>query len=70
MRYRLDNMPLAESMVTTEDVHLFTVIISFFIGIFLTWLGFQGRQIWLTVWSAGLVAASGAYLGFIAWGTH
>ena len=66
MRYRLDEMPLDASMATTDDMHMFTVILSFFIGILLTWLGFKGRKIWLTIWSTGLVICSVVYVGFTA----
>ena len=68
MRYRLENMTAGESMATTEDMYLFTVILGFFIGIILTWMGIKGRQIWLTVWSAGLIVASVTYVGWI-WST-
>lgn len=66
MRYRIEDMPLDESMATTDDVYLFTVIMSLVIGIVLTWVGYKGRQIWLTVWCGGLVIASVVYLGYIA----
>ena len=35
-----------------------------FIGVLLTWLGIRGRQIWLTVWSAGLIVAA---IGTLVW---
>lgn len=47
---------------------LFTVLLSLVIGVILTWLGVRGRQIWLATWSGGLIVASLAYLGWIAFG--
>lgn len=42
---------------------LFTVVLAFFIGGVLLWLGRRGRILWLTVWSIGLMLAS---LGYVA----
>ena len=66
MRYRIEDLPARESIPTTEDMYLFTVVLGFFIGIILTWLGIKGRQIWLTVWSIGLIFASIAYVAWVA----
>jgi hypothetical protein len=54
-----DNIP-PEMLVenTNNDMLLFTAILSFLIGIFLTWLGRHGKQLWLFVWSIGLVICS------------
>ena len=67
MRYRIDEMPANEALATTEDMYLLTVVLGLFIGIVLTWLGFKGRQVWLIVWSIGLILASLVYLGWTAW---
>ena len=67
MRYRIDEMPADQSLATTDDMYLLTVVLSLFIGIILTWLGFKGRQVWLIVWSVGLILASLVYLGWTVW---
>jgi hypothetical protein len=41
---------------------LFTVVLAFFIGLALLWLGRRGRVMWLTVWSVGLIMASTGYV--------
>lgn len=49
----------------SEGLHFmlnFTVALALLIGIVLFWLGRRGRVMWLTVWSAGLVIFSIAYL--------
>jgi len=64
MRYA--ETPLIEPLyVQSDSLHhmlLFTVVLAFFIGIALFWLGRHGRVLWLTVWSAGLVLGSVAYV--------
>lgn len=49
----------------SEGLHFmlnFTVSLALLIGIILFFLGRRGRILWLTVWSAGLVIFSVAYL--------
>ena len=65
MRYRIDSMPADQGMATTDDMYLLTVVLGLVIGIVLTGLGIKGKQIWLVVWSVGLIIASIAYLVFI-----
>ena len=64
MRYRADDMPPEQSMATTDDIYVMTLVLSIAIGIVLTWLGVKGRQVWLTVWSGGLIVAA---IGTLIW---
>ena len=66
MRYRDGHDPALSAWGTTDEVLLFTVVLSLFIGVALVWLGRKGRQMWLVFWSGGLVIASIAYLGWAA----
>ena len=52
-------------MATTDDMYLLTAVLGLIIGVVLTALGIKGRQIWLVVWSVGLIIASIAYLIFV-----
>lgn len=62
MRYRVGEEAAQSGAMTgasgTEAVLVFTLIISIIMGVFLVWLGWRGRQIWLVTWSAGLVVVS------------
>jgi uncharacterized membrane protein affecting hemolysin expression len=62
MRYRIGETPA--SGTSTDDMLLFTVVISLIVGIVLTWLARRGRQRWLSAWSIGLILVSIAYLGW------
>lgn len=66
MRYRDSGepLPLYSEASSMNDMVLFTVVLSLFIGIILTALGWKGRQMWLTVWAAGLVVCSVLYIGW------
>ncbi len=64
MRYREEGLPVAENLATTDDMYLFTVVLGLVIGVILTWMGLVGRQVWLTVWSIGLMGASVTYIGW------
>ncbi len=64
MRYRIGDDPTSGTTVT-DDMLLFTVIFSLVIGILLIWMARRGRQMWLVVWSAGLVLSSIAYIGWV-----
>lgn len=65
MRYA--DTPLAEPMYLTssnmQNTLLFTVVLAFFIGMVLLYLGVRGRVLWLKVWSIGLMLASLLYVG-------
>ena len=62
MRYRIDEDPTLTAYGTTDDFIVLSAVIGLLTGAFLTWLGWRGRQIWLTVWCGGLVIASIACL--------
>jgi len=64
MRYS-DSQVLEPLYSQSDSLHhmlLFTVVLAFFIGLLLLWLGRHGRVLWLTVWSIGLMLASIAYI--------
>ena len=67
MRVRIEGTEAAQHLPTDSDLYLFTVVLGLFIGIVLTWLGVKGQQIWLTVWSAGLILASIIYIVWVVW---
>ena len=59
MRYREGQSP--ESALTgsgTEGVLIFTLVLGIVFGLVLLGLGIKGKQIWLIVWSTGLVIVS------------
>ena len=65
MRYR-ENIP-AEQLArhASDDMLIFTAVLSLLIGAVLIWLGRKGKQQWLVLWSIGLILCSlamGAYL--------
>ena len=62
MRYRIDpetGLPIAE---TSPGMLGSTVLLALVIGVVLLIVGRLGRQLWLTVWSIGLIISSIAYL--------
>lgn len=65
MRYRIGADP-ASGAQATDDMLLFTMIISLIIGFVLMWLARHGRQMWLMAWSVGLVLASVTYMAWMA----
>ena len=65
MRYRIGAEP-GSGAQATDDMLLFTVVISLIIGVVLVWLARRGRQMWLLVWSVGLVVASVVYMAWMA----
>ena len=65
MRYRIGDDP-ASGATVTDDMLLLTVVIGLVVGIVLIWLARLGRQMWLMVWSVGLVLASIAYIAWAA----
>ena len=62
MRYRIGEDPTLTAYGTTGDFIVLSAVIGLVVGAFLTWLGWRGRQMWLTVWCGGLVIASIACL--------
>jgi len=62
VRYKIDQTPGMPVAETSPDILLFTIVLSLFIGIGLLVIGKRGGQLWLTVWSAGLILCSVAYL--------
>ena len=64
MRYRIGAEP-GSGAQATDDMLLFTMVISLIIGIVLIWLARRGRQMWLMAWSVGLVLASVAYMAWM-----
>lgn len=54
-----DNIPADQ---VTHNVHdnmlLFTAVLAIIIGIILIYLGKKGKQLWMVVWSAGLIICS------------
>lgn len=65
MRYRVGADP-ASGAQATDDMLLFTMVISLIIGVVLMWLARHGRQMWLMAWSVGLVVASVVYMAWVA----
>ncbi len=65
MRYRIGDDP-ASGATVTDDMLLLTVVIGLVVGIVLIWLARLGQQMWLMVWSVGLVLASIAYIAWAA----
>lgn len=55
--------PLYVNTPHLQHTLLFTVVLAFFIGAALLYLGRRGRVMWLTVWSIGLMIASLLYVG-------
>jgi len=58
MRYP-DNIPAEQLTVNASDnMLLFTAVLSILIGIVLTYLGHKGRHLWMVTWSIGLIICS------------
>ena len=62
MRYKIDETTGLRVAETSPDMLAFTVFIALLAGVLLYFLGRYGRQLWLQVWSAGLVGCSILYL--------
>jgi hypothetical protein len=65
MRYREDVPAEQLARHASDDMLLFTAVLSVVIGFILIWLGRKGKQQWLVVWSIGLIICSvgmGIYL--------
>lgn len=64
MRYRIDSttgLPIAE---TSPGMLGATVFLALVIGIVLLYVGRRGKQLWIVVWSIGLIICSALYLGW------
>lgn len=62
MRYKIDpttGLPLAE---TSPGMLGSTVFLALLIGMGLLYLGRRGKQLWIVVWSIGLIICSVLYL--------
>lgn len=62
MRYKIDpitGLPIAE---TSPGMLGATVLLALIIGIVLFYVGRRGRQLWIVVWSIGLIVCSALYL--------
>jgi len=62
LRYKIEETTGLPYTETSPGMLAFTVAIALVVGIALLVLGKRGRQTWLTVWSAGLIICSIAYL--------
>jgi hypothetical protein len=65
MRYREDIPAEQLTSHASDDMLIFTAVLSLLIGAVLIWLGRKGKQQWLVLWSIGLILCSlgmGAYL--------
>jgi hypothetical protein len=61
MRYRIGSDP-EQAAQEVDGMIVGSAIFGFFIGIIFVIAGLRARQIWLSVWGAGLILASSAYL--------
>jgi uncharacterized membrane protein affecting hemolysin expression len=58
MRYS-ENIPAEQLTVNaSNNMLLFTAVLSILIGIILTYLGHRGKQLWMVTWSIGLIVCS------------
>ena len=65
MRYP-DNIPPEQlTRHASDDMLLFTAVLATIIGIVLIYLGKQGKQQWMVVWSIGLIICSVLMAGSI-----
>ena len=58
MRYRAEIPPEQLARHASDDMLIFTAVLSVVIGFILIWLGRKGKQQWLVVWSIGLIICS------------
>lgn len=68
MRYEEGSTPYELGEPVGEGTLLGTAVFGLIIGIGFVIAGRRGRQLWMTLWGAGLVVASIAYLGAAAAG--
>ena len=62
MRYRIDPETGLRIAETSPGMLGSTVLLALVIGVVLLVVGRIGKQLWLTVWSIGLIVCSIAYL--------
>ncbi|NNF96678.1 MAG: hypothetical protein HKM94_07120 [Halobacteria archaeon] len=62
MRYRIGEELQQSGPPISGEMLIFAVVLGLLIGVTLFVLGLRGRQMWLMVWSGGLVLASVTYL--------
>lgn len=66
MRYREgQEIPTQIDPLIGDGSMIFTALLGLLIGVVLSLLARKGKVMWLTVWSAGLVLISVAYLVFL-----
>jgi hypothetical protein len=58
MRYPDQIPPEQLASHASDDMLLFTALLSIIIGSILVWLGRRGKQLWMVVWSIGLIICS------------
>jgi hypothetical protein len=58
MRYPDQIPPEQLTSHASDDMLLFTAVLSIIIGSILIWLGRRGKQLWMVVWSIGLIICS------------
>jgi len=58
MRYPENIPPDQLARHASDDMLLFTAVLSVLIGFILIWLGRKGKQTWMVVWSIGLIVCS------------
>ena len=68
MRYREGEVPGEVGAAVGNEFLLGAALMGLVIGIVLCVLAVRGKQLWLVIWSAGLIVVSLAYLVFSALG--
>ena len=58
MRYSEDIPREQLAIHASDNMLLFTAVLAIFIGIILIFLGRKGKQLWMVVWSIGLIICS------------
>ena len=58
MRYSEDIPREQLAIHASDNMLLFTAVLAIFIGIILIFLGRKGKQLWMEVWSIGLIICS------------
>ena len=58
MRYSEHIPPEQLTIHSSDNMLMFTAMLSILIGIILIYLGHKGRQLWMVTWSIGLIICS------------